>query len=247
MRVPSQAAPGLPGGTAAGTVCSKPVNLLSLYPTLTELSGLPPRKGNDGPSLVPLLKNPQAEWNHVSVVHLSQPGSYGLSTSSWRYIHYANGDEELYDIAADPHEWSNLAAEAVHVQQLKAMRALAPRRFAPLVPAKIESLPALKWHPARRGSVPASKPDGSPFDVVFVNSGKQAVELFWMDREGKRRSYGQIDAGAVKRQQTRPGAVWQIATTGSGQPAGYFIVGDRTARAVVPDPPGTVPKRDKRP
>ncbi len=43
--------PGLPQGTQAGTTCDQPVNLLSLFPTLTQLAGLPDKKTNDGPSL----------------------------------------------------------------------------------------------------------------------------------------------------------------------------------------------------
>lgn len=54
VRVPA-GTPGLPQGTTDGTVCSKPVNLLSLFPTLTALAGLPAKTDNDGPSLVPLL------------------------------------------------------------------------------------------------------------------------------------------------------------------------------------------------
>ncbi|MFP6762623.1 MAG: sulfatase-like hydrolase/transferase, partial [Planctomycetaceae bacterium] len=245
IRVPQHIAPGLPEGTQAGSVCSRPVNLLSLFPTLTELTGLPARTDNDGPSLVPLLKNPKAEWNHASVVHLAQPGSFGLSTDHWRYIHYTNGDEELYDIAADPHEWSNLATQTVHAPQLKKMRALAPQTFAPLVPPELDSLPTLAWQPVGGKPVPASNPDGRPFDVVFVNQRKQPVELFWMDRMGKPRSYGQIEAGAIKRQQTRPGAVWQIKTAETGQPAGYFIVGDRAARAVIAVPHNADRKTEK--
>ena len=79
VRVP-RACPGLPGGTEAGTVCSQPVNLLSLYPTLTELCGLPTKKGNDGPSLVPLLKNPKHAWPHSSFTFLSEPGSFSVSS-----------------------------------------------------------------------------------------------------------------------------------------------------------------------
>ena len=58
VRVP-QGTPGLPEGTRAGQRCTQPVNLLSLYPTLAELAGLPAKTGNDGPSLIPLLRNPQ--------------------------------------------------------------------------------------------------------------------------------------------------------------------------------------------
>ena len=79
----------MPGGTAAGAICTRPVNLLSLFPTLTELAGVPAKETNDGPSLVPLLKNPDAEWPHVSLTHLGEPGSFGLSAENWRYIQYA--------------------------------------------------------------------------------------------------------------------------------------------------------------
>jgi hypothetical protein len=35
-----------------------------------------------------------------------------LSTRDWRYIRYSTGEEELYDIATDPHEWTNLVQKA---------------------------------------------------------------------------------------------------------------------------------------
>ena len=80
---------------------------------------------------------------------------------------------------------------------------------------------------------PASKPDGSPFQVVFINRSKATVKLQWMSRDGQPKPYGEIAAGNRKRQQTRPGAVWQIADE-SDKPLGYFVVSDRTAQAVIP-------------
>ncbi len=60
VRVPAGgAAPGLADGTKPGSVCDRPVNLLSLFPTLAELAGLPQKPGCDGPSLVPLLRDRQ--------------------------------------------------------------------------------------------------------------------------------------------------------------------------------------------
>jgi arylsulfatase A-like enzyme len=129
VRVPA-GAPGLNAGTIAGSTCAKPVNLLSLFRTLTELTGLPPKSSNDGPSLVPLLGDPQADWPYVSLTHLSEPGSYGLSTEHWRLLHYANGDEELYDSDADRYEWTNLALQAKHEKKRNELRALAPETFA---------------------------------------------------------------------------------------------------------------------
>ena len=230
VRVP-QGAPGLPNGTPAGVVSDQPVNLLSLFPTLTELAGLPAKPDNDGPSLVPLLKEPDGAWEHVSLTHLGSPGDYGMSGKRWRYIHYGNGEEELYDIKSDPYEWSNLAARPDYASKLAEMRALGPKKFAPRKEASIAALPALRW---RKGSAPASQPDGNPFGVVFINRRKAAVELFWMDRSGEPKSYGMIAPGRNKWQQTRPGAVWQIVDADSQDVLGHFSVGDRKSKAVVP-------------
>ncbi|MCP4816305.1 MAG: sulfatase, partial [Planctomycetaceae bacterium] len=76
VRVPTGTS-GLPAGTRPA-VCERATSLLSLAPTLLELCGLPSRVQDDGPSLVPLLANPQAAWPHVALTHLHQPGSFGL-------------------------------------------------------------------------------------------------------------------------------------------------------------------------
>jgi hypothetical protein len=34
-----------------------------------------------------------------------------VRTEKWRYIHYADGTEELYDETADPNEWTNIAGD----------------------------------------------------------------------------------------------------------------------------------------
>ena len=235
VRVPKGTS-GLPKGTAPGT-CSKPVSLLSLAPTLLELSGLSPVKAHDGPSLVPLLVDPNTKWPHVAITHLDSPGSFGLSAENWRYIHYARGGEELYNIGSDPYEWRNLANQKTHQATLERLRALAPRKFAKLVQPKVDTLPALKWKPLAVGEkAPLSKPDGNPFDVVFINRSARKVELFWMDRTGGHKPYALIVPGAQYAQQTRPGAVWMIAEAEgkTGRSLGYFEVGDRAARAVVP-------------
>ena len=156
-----------------------------------------------------------------------------MSDKGWRYIHYANGEEELYDSRADRYEWTNLATKSEHALKLAELRKKGPRSFAPLVRAKDESLSRLKWRPASDGAAPASKPDGNTFDVVFINPGKSAVKLFWMNRQGKPMAYGAIAGGKRKRQQTRPGAVWLI-TDLDEKPLGHFRVRDRTAQAVVP-------------
>lgn len=232
VRVP-KTTPGLPEGTRAGTRCDRPVNLLSLYPTLTQLVGLPSKGSNDGASLVPLLEDPDSDWPHVSITYLNRPGNFALSGKRWRYIEYDNGDRELYDSDTDRYEWTNLASVPEHQSLIEQLRAFAPTSFQEYVPASDASLPQLAWHAAGDLATPASKPDGDPFDVIFTNRRTEPVRLFWMDRTGRPKPYGTLQSGWRKPQQTRPGAVWLI-TDSEEEPIGYFIVGDRPAQAIVP-------------
>jgi len=127
IRLPRSMAPS--GRTGR---CDRPVNLLDLYPTLVELCGLTKRPELDGHSLVPLLKDPQAAWPHASITTYRR-GCHSVRTRRWRYIRYADGGEELYDHAADPHEWRNLAGDEAYAAAKRTMKARLPRRDAPLV------------------------------------------------------------------------------------------------------------------
>ena len=225
--------PGLSDGTPAGTTCNAPVNLLSLYPTLTELTGLPAKEDNDAPSLVPLLRNADAEWPHVSITYLGRPGNYGLSARQFRYIHYDNGDEELYDIESDPHEWTNLATNADFSAKLAELKSYAPSKFAEYENASVGSLPKLKWYPSNDQELPASKPDGNKFNVVISNQSGQPAKVSLMDVAGGPQPYGTLETAWSKPYETRPGEVWLISDA-TGEPRGYFRIGDRPAHAVIP-------------
>lgn len=94
-------------GIAKGKVCTKPVELLDIYPTLLELAGLKADPKLEGQSLVPLLKNHEADWPHMARTSFG-PGNYTIRSEHHRYIHYHDGTEEFYDHSSDPHEWKNL-------------------------------------------------------------------------------------------------------------------------------------------
>ena len=99
-----------PGMTPPGRECQRTVTLLDIYPTVVELCDVQPKGKLEGHSLVPLLKNPDAEWKHPAITTHGR-NNHAVRTERWRYIHYANGEEELYDHDNDPMEWKNLAGD----------------------------------------------------------------------------------------------------------------------------------------
>ena len=122
-------APGMKGN---GTASTRIVEFVDIYPTLTDLAGLKNPEGLEGRSLKPLLQNPLAEWNGKAITQVLRPADNRLPkpvmgrsirTDRWRYSDWAEGKSgvELYDHAADPMEFNNLAlkpdAEAKAVMQ----------------------------------------------------------------------------------------------------------------------------------
>ena len=120
-------------GIAKGAVCDQPVELIDLYPTLLDLSGLDPDPAHEGDSLRPLLENPQtADWPHLARSSYG-PGNVALISNAHRYIRYADGSEELYDRHADPHEWTNLASDPKFTSRLVKFREALPDRAHPVL------------------------------------------------------------------------------------------------------------------
>ena len=98
-------------GVKKGQVCAKPAELLDIYPTLTELLKLPANKKNEGHSLVPQLKNAKAERKWPAITTHNHD-NHGVRSEHWRFIQYADGSQELYDMRKDPNEWTNLAYDS---------------------------------------------------------------------------------------------------------------------------------------
>lgn len=113
----------VPGVTKPGTTSNRPVDFMSIYPTLAELAGIPLPAHVEGGSIRTLLADPSATWGR-SALTTHGVGNHAVRTEQWRYIRYRDGGEELYDETNDPFEWTNLAANPAH-RKLKA--ALAER------------------------------------------------------------------------------------------------------------------------
>lgn len=217
----------VPGMTTPAK-CDQPVNLLSLMPTILELTGAPKNKACDGPSLAPLLKNPKAKWNHVSITHLDRPGSFGLSAKDWRYIHYHNGDEELYNISKDPYEWTNQIDKPAAAKKLAELRKLAPTKFAPLAISKLQEL-TLK-RPTDK--LPASRPMGAPATLKFVNQMKQNVRIVWVSPQGQRKLYAELSPKKVYAPNIRKGALW-LVTDLNDRLLGYIVATGKPSQVII--------------
>ncbi len=98
----------VPGLTQPNTLCERTVDFMSIFPTLTELCGIPTPPHNEGVSIKALLGNPQAPWTLPGVTTYRFK-NHTARSDGWRYIRYANGDEELYNESEDPNEWTNQA------------------------------------------------------------------------------------------------------------------------------------------
>jgi len=119
-------------GVPAGKSTEATVALVDIYPTLVEAAELPVPQKFDGVSLVPLFKNPAAPWDHA-VITTCLPNNRAVIKDQWRYIRYQQGNKELYDLRADPDEFTNLAADPKFTKTKAALARSLPSRNAPLL------------------------------------------------------------------------------------------------------------------
>ena len=146
-------APSVPGGG----VCGRPVELLSIYPTLADLCGLPKPDGVEGSTLRPLINNPKAAWSRPALTTHGKD-NHAVRSETHRYIRYRDGSEELYDLRSDPNEWENLADKPGY-EDLKSELALfmpavnaVPAKAGPASPNKRRSAGRSRSVKNRRGS-----------------------------------------------------------------------------------------------
>ncbi len=107
-------------------VCHSLVELLDLYPTVTSLCGLdvPPRL--QGKNISPLFDDPGQQLRDAAFSVAPSSKGFLLREDKWAYIQYAedaSGGLELFDMAKDPKQYTNLANHAEYSQVVDAFKA----------------------------------------------------------------------------------------------------------------------------
>jgi arylsulfatase A-like enzyme len=123
----------VPGVTRPGGVCDRPVDFMSIYPTLCDLTGIAKPAHVEGLNIRPLLANPQAPWAHAALTTFHKD-NHSVRSEQWRYIRYADGSEELYNHEVDPYEWTNVAPDPAHAAVKVHLATFFPKVNAPELP-----------------------------------------------------------------------------------------------------------------
>jgi uncharacterized sulfatase len=132
---PSARCPLIIGGAgvkARGKASPRTVECLDIYPTLSQLCGLPGAPTNlHGKSLLPLLDNPAGPRDRPAITQVRRAAQgkiidgYSLRTERYRYSMWDAGreGEELYDYSAAAQEMKNLATDQASAPVKQRLRA----------------------------------------------------------------------------------------------------------------------------
>ena len=146
-----------PGVTKEGGVSDRTVDFMSIYPTLTDLCGIPTPAHVEGKSIRRLLRDPRAEWSDPALTTYGLR-SHAVRTEGWRYIRYADGGEELYDELKDPYEWTNLAGRPEFAARKAELARFFPARDEPAIAARVRATPVRSRPRNRRPAASADDP-----------------------------------------------------------------------------------------
>jgi len=103
----------------------QPTELLSIYPTLLDLAGLPNYHRNEGKSLVPTMLGIETAPS-VAITTFGM-NNHAVKSKHFRYIQYEDGQEELYDHRTDPNEFKNLSKNVAYKKVINRMGKYLPK------------------------------------------------------------------------------------------------------------------------
>jgi arylsulfatase A-like enzyme len=102
-------------GVPRGRTLSQLVANVDLAPTIVDAARATPGRRLDGRSLLPLLRDPGRSWGRDLLLVRGGAAAQvfqAIRTPRYKYVEYGNGERELYDLAADPHELQSRHGDA---------------------------------------------------------------------------------------------------------------------------------------
>lgn len=129
--------PGLP----KGKIIDSPAEMLSVYPTLLELCGLPAYEKNEGKSLLSTMQNEKEDDGAFALTTFAM-NNHAVKADGFRYIRYEDGGEELYDHKNDPNEFKNQANNGDYKDKIEALK-----KYLPKINAKWDPLSSYTFQP----------------------------------------------------------------------------------------------------
>ncbi len=112
-------------GLPAGKVISTPVSHLDLVATLLDLGRAPAIPTLRGSSLLPLIFGKRTGPAYVYAEAHSEgicTGLFMIRKGDWKYIHASWFKDQLFNVAEDPGEFHDLAADPEHATTLRDLR-----------------------------------------------------------------------------------------------------------------------------
>ncbi len=125
----------VPGMKNAGAHTDALVEFVDIYPTLSELAGLPLPAHLEGTSFKPLLDDPKRPWKSAAFSQYPRPGGktgsgalmgYSMRTDRYRFTVWVDRADhtkvlatELYDHQTDPQENTNIANAPANADLVK--------------------------------------------------------------------------------------------------------------------------------
>ena len=126
----------VPGMKNSGTRTDALVEFVDIYPTLSELAGLPLPEHLEGTSFMPLLADPKLPWKSAAFSQYPRSSGgknlmgYSMRTKNYRFTlwvdrknHSKVAATELYDHRIDPQENQNIAAKPENADLVKELSA----------------------------------------------------------------------------------------------------------------------------
>jgi len=116
-------------GVEPGSVCTQPVSLIDVFPSLADLAGLTLPAYLDGKSVKPQLQD--STIKRSPAISSYGEGNTSIRSEQWRYIRYEDGSEELYNHHVDPNEWTNQAQNPKHKKIKQRLAGFIPKNQHP--------------------------------------------------------------------------------------------------------------------